>query len=91
MTITPTDGTTPIPQAALDTLIRAITYEHTADDPTAGNRTLTFGAADGLGAVTASSAIATITVIPVNDAPIAQNDTETTNEDIVLSDSVFAK
>ncbi len=43
-------NTTPIPQGDLDTLIQGITYENTSDNPTAGDRTLSFTATDADGA-----------------------------------------
>ena len=64
-----TGASNPIPQADLDTLIRSITYENTSDDPTAGDRTLTFTATDSANA-TSAPAVSTITVTPVNDAPV---------------------
>ena len=69
-----TGAANPMPQADLDTLLRGITYENTSQDPTAGNRTLTFNAADSTGLTTATAAVSTITVVPVNDAPIAVDD-----------------
>ena len=41
-----TGTTTPIPQADLDTLLRGITYQNTSNDPTPGDRTLSFTATD---------------------------------------------
>ena len=74
LTITPTNGVTPLPQASLDLLIRGITYEHTSEDPTAGARTLSFTAMDNGGLSTAAPAVSTINVFPVNDAPVAVAD-----------------
>ncbi len=69
-------------QADLDLLIRGITYNHTSDNPTIGNRTLTFSVTDGAGNVS-PNAVATINVTAVNDPPIADDDAFTTNEDTV--------
>jgi hypothetical protein len=81
LTVTATDGTSTLDQTALDTLIRGITYTHGSDDPTAGDRTLSFTATDAGGNTTAIPAVATLTVVPVNDAPDAMDDAITTNED----------
>jgi large repetitive protein len=56
-------------QANLDTLLRGITYENTSQAPTAGDRTMTFFLRD-TGSLDSNSATATITVVPVNDAPV---------------------
>ena len=46
LTVVPTDGTTPLPQAELDTLVQGISYENRSQDPTPGDRTLTFTVTD---------------------------------------------
>lgn len=74
-------STTPMPEADLDLLLRGLTYENTSEDPTAGARTFTFTAVDAAGATTATAAVSTITVAPVNDAPVPLNDTATTTEE----------
>ena len=56
-----------MPEGDLEALIRAITYENTSDTLTAGNRTLDFTVKDG--ASNSNTAISTITVNGVNDAP----------------------
>ena len=57
-----------------------------------GSDTFTYHANDGTG--NSNIATVTITVYPVNDAPVAVNDTYTTNEDtpltVVLPNSVLA-
>ena len=58
-----------MPQASLDTLVRGMTFEDAGENPTAGARTLTFTATDA-GGLTSAPAVSTITVVPVNDAPI---------------------
>jgi large repetitive protein len=63
----------PMNQANLDTLLRGITYENTSQAPTAGDRTMTFFLRD-TGSLDSNSATATITVVPVNDAPVAVSD-----------------
>ena len=59
----------PIPQADLDILLRGIQYENTSQDPTAGDRVLSFTATDSGGNTTATPALSTITVVPDNDPP----------------------
>ncbi len=80
-TISNTAGAaTPMAQADLDTLVRGITYENSDQNPVAGDRTLTFTATDA-GGLTSGPAVATITVVPVDDAPLGADTTLTTNED----------
>ncbi len=78
-----------MPQGDLDTLVRSITYENTSQNPTAGNRTLTFVATDALGQVSLP-AVATVSVIPVNDPPVAIADIATTLEDTPVSGNVLS-
>ncbi|MBK8815397.1 MAG: DUF4347 domain-containing protein [Methylococcaceae bacterium] len=66
-------------QADLDTLVRGITYADNGENPTAGNRTLTFTVTDS-GGLTSPSAVATINVVPSNDPPLAVNDTALARE-----------
>ncbi len=88
-TITNSAGSaTPMPQADLDALLRDITYENTSQDPTAGDRTLTFVATDSGGA-TSAPAVSTITVVPVNDPPVAADDTLSVPEDGTLSTNIL--
>jgi gliding motility-associated-like protein len=49
--------------------------------------TITYTVTDGTGT---STATAVITVTPVNDAPVAVNDTYTTNEDVTLTGNVLS-
>ncbi len=53
-----------------------------------GTDSFTYTATDGVG--TSAVAKVSITVTPVNDAPVAVNDTFTTNEDSVLTGSVLS-
>lgn len=53
-----------------------------------GTDTFTYSAKDSIG--TGNTATVTITVNPVNDPPVANNDTATTNEDIAVAISVLA-
>ncbi|WP_027998000.1 cadherin-like domain-containing protein [Sinorhizobium arboris] len=74
----------PMPGEDVTALLRAITYQSTTEDPTAGDRTLTFTARDKLDAVSAA-ATSTISVAPVNDAPVAADDTVVTDEDVPVT------
>ena len=67
-TVTP-DGGTYLPNTALDALLQGVKYENLDQSPTAGDRTLTFTATD-TGGLTSAPAVATITVVPVNDVPV---------------------
>ena len=75
----------PMAQADLDTLVRGITYENADQDPVAGDRTLTVTATDA-GGLTSAPAIATITVVPVNDPPVGVDDAASIGEDGVSVD-----
>ena len=72
LTITDSDTANPdMPHADLDALIRALSYANTSDGPTTGSdaaRTFGFTLSDSEG-VSSETATATITVVPVNDAP----------------------
>jgi VCBS repeat-containing protein len=59
---------TPMSRDAVTALIRALQYENRSDDPTAGDRSLSFTVTDADGA-TSPVAVATVAVAPVNDAP----------------------
>ena len=65
------------------TALRLIQFENTSDNPSAVARTITVVANDGDGNSTTTTS--TISVIPVNDPPVAVNDTLTTNEDTALT------
>ncbi|WRH68813.1 MAG: Ig-like domain-containing protein [Planktothrix sp. GU0601_MAG3] len=66
--------------ADLQSLLQSITYENTSQNPTAGNRTINVIASDGVNV--SNTAVSTITVVPVNDAPSGADKTVSTNEDI---------
>jgi len=69
------DGATAeMDEAALDALLQSMTYEHTGENPTGGDRDydITILDADGL----TSEAVAQITVIPVNDLPALDFDAD---------------
>ena len=61
ITIVPTDGTTPLDDAALAAVIAGTTYENTDPTPTTGDRTLTFTLTDD-GGNTSAPAESTVTV-----------------------------
>nr|WP_277876478.1 DUF4347 domain-containing protein [Trichocoleus sp. FACHB-40] len=63
-------------------LLRSISYSNTSDNPTA-SRSVQFVLTDGNGG-TSIAATKTINVAVVNDAPVAANDSLTTNEDTPL-------
>ncbi|MFM7099150.1 MAG: tandem-95 repeat protein, partial [Gemmataceae bacterium] len=62
-------------QAAL----RSVTYTNTSDTPNTSNRVVSFVVNDGISDSTASTV--TLKVTPLNDAPVANAQTITTNED----------
>ena len=63
---------------AVQTVTRRITYANASDDPTAGLRTATFTFSDGGGA-TSAPVNASIYVNPVQDLPVAVDDSRTTS------------
>ncbi|WP_218510279.1 DUF4347 domain-containing protein [Variovorax sp. dw_308] len=73
-----------MPQADLDTLVRGIAYRDTLGHVTTGNRTLIFDVVDSTGLVS-PAAVATIAVTSNNTAPVAVDDTFSTNEDTSLA------
>src|SRR4029079_3319055 len=80
VTASPLHGTTTV------NTDRTITYTPAANY--AGSDSFTYTATDGL--ARSNTATVSITVKPVNDAPIAGNDTATTNEDTPVAISVLA-
>jgi len=82
ITVTNNAGaSTVIPQADLDALIRALSYENTSENPTVGDRTLSFNITDRQSA-TSPAAISTITVNGVNDQPVVDTPiTDQTGDD----------
>ncbi|PLP59418.1 hypothetical protein CYK37_08820 [Mesorhizobium loti] len=80
-------ATVPMTGGAVSALVRALQYDNTGDNPTTGARTLSFTVTDAEGA-TSPTAVATIAVAPVNDNPIAVNDTATTGENTQLAGAV---
>ncbi|WP_283193222.1 Ig-like domain-containing protein [Rhizobium sp. AN80A] len=73
--------------AATSALLRAIQYENRSDNPSAGDRTVSITVTDDGGA-TSAAAVATISIGAVNDAPVAVDDTATTNEDTAIVGAV---
>ncbi len=70
--------------AIAQAVLRNVTFENVSDNPSTAPRTLRFIVTDGDGG-TSGAALKNIVVIPVNDAPVAANDSFTTNEDSTLS------
>ena len=65
------DGVGEMPIADAEALLLSLTYENVSQDPTAGERVFDIVISDGaLGA----SATSTISVVPVNDAPVITSD-----------------
>ena len=67
------DGGGTIPQADLEALLLTITYEHTGDDSTVGNRMLDIVAEDDSGLIASPAAVSTIAVSATNDASAITN------------------
>jgi VCBS repeat-containing protein len=74
----------PMAQADLDILVRGITYNNTSDNPTIGNRTLTFTVYDSINQIS-TPAVATISIVPTNDAPVDGDEANIVNEDNTLT------
>ena len=74
-----------MPEADLEALIRSITYEHTSDNPTAGDRTFSFTTNDG--DTSSNTAVSTITVVAVNDPPVIDLNDDGTTADRSWSDT----
>ena len=83
------DRATPISQANLDNLVRNITYENRSQNPTNGDRTLTFTVTDSDGEIS-PDAVSRIAVSDVNDPPVATDDSDDTNEDIPITINILA-
>jgi VCBS repeat-containing protein len=66
--------------AAVQALIRAITYHSTSDNPGTGSRTVNFLVTDGDSG--SAQANAAVNITAVNDAPSAANANETGTEDV---------
>ena len=64
------------------------TYTYTPDPDFSGSDTFTFTANDG--SVTSNTATITLTVNPVNDAPVAQNGSASGSEDTPITGTVVA-
>ena len=80
LNITNADASNPASVADYQTALRGLRYENTAQNPTAGQRTIEVLATDGVSSNPA--VVSEMTVVPVNDAPTAANSTLTTNEDV---------
>ncbi|HQQ97380.1 MAG TPA: Ig-like domain-containing protein [Cyclobacteriaceae bacterium] len=64
-------------------LLRSVGYSNSSDNPTASTRTIHIVVNDGLD--NSNGYDRQITVVPINDPPVAQNDVGSTNEDTPLS------
>ena len=72
------------------TLTNATTgaYTYTPNPNVSGSDTFSFRVSDG--AMNSNTAMVTVTIAPVNDTPVAGNDTATTTEDTAVTISVLA-
>jgi hypothetical protein len=68
-TVTAPDGSSPVSDEALTELVLGMTYENKSHTPDTDDRSLSFVATDAAGLVSAT-AVATIMVEAVNDAPV---------------------
>jgi len=76
-----------IDQTDLDALVRGVTYQHNSNLPTPGDRTLSFTLTDTT-LLDSAPAVATVTVNPLNDAPVAVDDTGITDDNTALTVAV---
>ncbi|HEX8104180.1 MAG TPA: cadherin domain-containing protein [Solirubrobacteraceae bacterium] len=67
-------GDTPRSAAAWETALRAVTYENLSDSPDTTNRTISFKVVDA-GALDSNTVSRDVTITPVNDAPVANDET----------------
>jgi len=76
--------------AIVQAVVRSIGYSADTNDPSASQRNVTFTLSDGDGN-TSSPVIAMVNVTPVEDQPIAQDDSFATNEDTaIVNGNLFA-
>ncbi|WP_177408621.1 cadherin-like domain-containing protein [Pseudomonas sp. M30-35] len=73
-------------KAAYAEAIRSIAFQNIGDDPSTVDRIVEVTVNDGV--LTSDVATTTITVIPVNDVPVATDDTGTVAEDVTLTVAV---
>ncbi|MEZ6058705.1 MAG: DUF4347 domain-containing protein, partial [Planctomycetaceae bacterium] len=78
-----------ITPAQMTLILKAITYQHTSENPTAGDRVLSFTLTDDIGAT--GTATSTVTVVPVNDPPVAVDDSFQEDEDTVITGNVITE
>ena len=64
------------------------TFTYTPDPNFFGTDSFTYQTSDG--SLTSNTAMVTIDVAPINDAPVAQNGTSSTDEDVALTDTLSA-
>ncbi|MEM9734637.1 MAG: tandem-95 repeat protein [Pseudomonadota bacterium] len=89
MTITP-NGAVHFTAAEAQTLLRALGYEHTSEDPTAGDRAFPITVTDGDGVLVSNTATSTVTVLPQADAPTGVDFSQTIAEEGVATFDVMA-
>ena len=89
LSIVATDGVSTLDAAALQSLLRGITYAHASDAPTPGVRTLSVSALDANGNATAQPAVLSVDVQSIPDAPLAQDDVVSTAEDAAVTVDVL--
>ncbi|MFP1633652.1 DUF4347 domain-containing protein, partial [Zhengella sp. ZM62] len=88
-TVTNTAGaTTPMATADLSAIIAGMTYENTSQNPTEGARTFAISATDADG-LESDPASASVSVVAVNDAPVANDDALASDEDTPFNGNVF--
>lgn len=63
-------------------VLRSVKYDNTSQDPDSADRSVRFVISDG--EMNSEAAVSTVHVIPVNDPPVAQDDSYATDEDSVL-------
>lgn len=70
---------------AYEAALRSVGYANTSDNPSEGSRTISFQVDDGAASSNVSNVVgATLTVVGVNDAPVAAADSYSLDEDSTL-------
>ncbi len=71
----------------MQTIMRSVAYSHTSENPTAGVRTVSFVSTDSA-ALTSVSVTTSLTVVPVNDAPIVDLNSAASVGDVTRDNAV---
>jgi VCBS repeat-containing protein len=79
----------PIPSDVLNVLLRSLRYENNSQIPTDGDRRFSFTVTD-IDDATSAPALAIISVVGDNDAPVGVDSSVTTDEDVSLAGTVAA-